>query len=83
MPAAKAPAKSAEFLLEDQQAAMKKFSDYGRTMITLTRQERAQWQEKSKAYWDDWMAKTEAKGATGLKDILNDRKAACDAAWAK
>ncbi len=79
---AKTPPKSAEFLLGDQQTAMKKWTDYGRTIINLTKEERAAWQEKSKGYWDEWVTKTEARGATGLKDILSDRKAASDAAWA-
>ncbi len=81
--ASKAPAKATEALIKDQEAAKKKFLDYGRTMITLTAQERAVWQEKTKEYWDDWIAKTEAKGITGVKDVFNARKAAADAAWAK
>jgi len=79
----KAPEKSAEFLLGDTETAMKKFTDYGRTIITLTPQERAQWQEKSQIYWDEWKSKLEAKGVSGLQDLIDARKSASDAAWAK
>ena len=81
--ASQATAKSAENLLKDEQAATKKFKDYGRTMITLTQQERAAWQEKYQAYWNEWIAKQEGRGIAGVKELFNARKSEVDAAWAK